>query len=125
MCGIIAIVRRPDGGDVVAAEAVIAPLRDAMPAVDGLDPTRPGADLATALGEAAARLEQADMLLRGVAGVRALLADRELGPTATGLAQQVTAAAATVEELGGGVPSEAVPARRGDGGHRRLEPRHS
>ena len=97
MCGIIAIVRRPGDRDPVDPGAVLDPLERALSTATGLDPTQPGVDLATAIRVAAEHLEVADTLLRGVPGVRALLADRQLGASASSLASQVQDAAAAVE----------------------------
>ena len=97
MCGIIAIVRRPDERGPADPSAVLAHLDDAVGEVGGLDPTQPGVDLATAIVRAAERLELADRLLRGVPGVRALLADGDLGTSAVTKAGQVESMAARVE----------------------------
>ena len=97
MCGIIAVVRRPDDREPTDPAQVRSLLGEAATAVDGLDPDHAGVDLAAAIGLAAERLEAADHLLRGVPGLRALLDDRELGADAVVRAEQVEAAAGTVE----------------------------
>jgi glutamine---fructose-6-phosphate transaminase (isomerizing) len=74
MCGIIAVVRRPDsrtppaGADVLELLDPVARLLDEAPQ----------SDLLADLREAGRRVSEADRLLRGVAGVRALLGDRTL-----------------------------------------------
>jgi glutamine---fructose-6-phosphate transaminase (isomerizing) len=74
MCGIIAVVRRPHDRTPPTSDELLA-LLDAVPRLlHDLDVDR----LADRLAEAADRVGRADELLRGVPGVRALLADRSL-----------------------------------------------
>src|SRR3954451_2128135 len=72
MCGIVAILTRPDGGHEVAPADVLAAL-DAAVAVP-LPPSAPPADVSSV----AANVEEADRLLRGVAGVTALATRADL-----------------------------------------------
>jgi glutamine---fructose-6-phosphate transaminase (isomerizing) len=74
MCGIIAVVRRPGGRTPPAARE----LRDLLDPVAALLDPAITSDLLERLRDAAGRLSTADELLRGVAGVRALVADPAL-----------------------------------------------
>ncbi len=76
MCGIIAVVRRPSTRAVPSAEAVRSLVELGLDAlVAAVDGTRAIDDGVT---DAAGALHDADLLLRGVAGVTVLLADRGL-----------------------------------------------
>ncbi len=72
MCGIVAIVTRPDGRAAPLPDEVLAPLDTAVALV-----LRPDASPAT-VAEVARLVSRADHLLRGVAGVSALVARPEL-----------------------------------------------
>jgi glutamine---fructose-6-phosphate transaminase (isomerizing) len=75
MCGIIAIVRRRSDRRAAPTGDELLALLGPVPAL--VDTARTGGS-ATDLAAAAARLSELDIALRGVAGVRALLADRAL-----------------------------------------------
>ncbi|HXH57941.1 SIS domain-containing protein [Iamia sp.] len=72
MCGIIAVARRPSDRTPPATATVLG-LVEGTPGL--VAEARTGADVHKALETAAAQLSEADHLLRGTAGVRALLAD--------------------------------------------------
>jgi glucosamine--fructose-6-phosphate aminotransferase (isomerizing) len=106
MCGIIAVVRRPSDRPTPAPEEVTARLDAASRHLDEAL-TRPLDDaLEGALADAAADLQQADQLLRGLAGLRAMLASRPLRASvqnlAAGLERQVVELEARLDAEGGG-----------------------
>ena len=68
MCGIIAIVQRPSRRQPPEAKDVLALLDEARSILDN-----DAADLASSVHRAAVAVEKVDRLLRGVAGVRALV----------------------------------------------------
>ena len=70
MCGIIAIVRKPDIGTVPSAAGLCSDLADA---VEAFDPT--AGELDTALLALASTMKSVDSALRGVTGVVALITD--------------------------------------------------
>ncbi len=73
MCGIVAVVRRPSRRTPPELDPLVDALRAAAAALpDDVEDARTSA---AALGEFAARVEAVDSPLRGVPGVRALLAD--------------------------------------------------
>jgi glucosamine--fructose-6-phosphate aminotransferase (isomerizing) len=75
MCGIIAVVRRQSGRALPDPAAVCDPLDHASRLLDALVSagTDLPADTATMVAEAAAWVQGADLLLRGVPGVRSLI----------------------------------------------------
>lgn len=93
MCGIIAVVRRPGGRTPPTSPELLDVLE---PVARLLDLDAPGG-LASALHEAAERVGDADRLLRGVPGVRALLGDRALLDTVANLAAGLTGQVAEIE----------------------------
>jgi glucosamine--fructose-6-phosphate aminotransferase (isomerizing) len=68
MCGIIAIVQRPPGRPAPDAKDVLALLDEARAVLD-----HDAADLAASVHRAAVGVEKVDRMLRGAAGVRALV----------------------------------------------------
>ena len=105
MCGIIAVVRRPSQRAIPAASEILEPLAGAARLLESFgDPQSttglhadPGSlDLAGLLTAAASEVATADVLLRGVAGVRALLETSALAVSVAnlidGLDHQVAAA---------------------------------
>ncbi len=98
MCGIIAVVRRPSHRMPPSPWEVTDRLEAAARRLDGLAGAGPfPADLATVLADAAAEVAAADALLRGVAGVRALIEAPVLGPAVTNLVAGLDRQAAEVE----------------------------
>ena len=93
MCGIIAVLRRRSDRTPPAPGEVLALLDGIAGEVRGA----PVADLAATLGALAERVGQADRLLRGTAGIRALLADRSLPATIAGLIEEATTVLAARE----------------------------
>jgi len=93
MCGIIAVLRRRSDRAIPASSEVIGLLEGLA---DQLGAAEPDA-LATAVASAAERVEAVNALLRGSVGVRALLADRTLGPVVESLASGVADALAQRE----------------------------
>ncbi len=88
MCGIIAVVRRPSTRRPPEPTDVTERLEAASRRLDGVDLAAPlPADLDVVLHDAAAEVAAADVLLRGVAGVRALLEHPALVPTVANLAE--------------------------------------
>ena len=103
MCGIIAIVRQrsrreaPSSAEVLALlEGVPGLLATAIAEASG---TADSSGLAMAVSGVAERVSAADLLLRGVPGVRALLADRALPATLDGLCGEGVARVADIEQL--------------------------
>ncbi len=98
MCGIIAVVRRPDERTPPTSAALLDLLDPVPRLLADLSPDR----LAAVLDQAALRVAEADGLLRGVPGVRALLADRALIDRIellmAGVAQQVDALERDLDE---------------------------
>jgi len=93
VCGIIAVVRRPSTRETPTAEAVIALVADqAARLVPG------AADLDEALIDVGRRLTEADELLRGVPGLRLMLADAGLGPRLLHHCGEILAAVIAEEE---------------------------
>lgn len=93
MCGIIAVVRRPSTRETPTAEAVIALVADqAVRLVSG------ATDLDDALTDIGRRLAEADRLLRGVPGLRLMLADDGLGPRLVHHCDEILAAVVAEEE---------------------------
>src|SRR5262245_5744702 len=97
MCGIIAVVRQPTGRDPASPADVLALVEQAMTDADPLAELPPGVELADLLGRVTEPLIQADALLRGVPGVRTLLADTSLAPTVDRLVAGVEARSDAVE----------------------------
>jgi len=92
MCGIIAIVRGPGHRPLPTSDDLLTRLHGVPALLD-----RPADDaLDAALDEAAALVEEVDRLLRGSAGVRALLGDRSL---VAGVDNLITAIAAQIERI--------------------------
>jgi glucosamine--fructose-6-phosphate aminotransferase (isomerizing) len=86
MCGIIAVVRRPSTRRPPSPEDVTGRLSRATELLDQLPSgAASGPQLAEVLTAAAAEVAAADALLRGVAGVRALLDDEMLVAATAGL----------------------------------------
>ena len=75
MCGIIAVLRRPSGRSPAEASEITPPLAAALAAL-----ADPVPDLVASVDRAAVLVESVDRLLRGTAGVRALLATPALLP---------------------------------------------
>ena len=73
MCGIIAVVRRPSTRPTPRASEVIDLVAGLAATVTGSE------DVTAALTVAGGRLAEADRLLRGVPGLRLMLADSALG----------------------------------------------
>ena len=93
MCGIIAVVRRPSTRETPTAAAVIDLVADQAVR---LAPGTP--DLSDALADVGRRLAEADALLRGVPGLRLMLADAGLGPALTHHCDEILAAVVAEEE---------------------------
>ncbi|HEY7938329.1 MAG TPA: glucosamine-6-phosphate synthase, partial [Acidimicrobiales bacterium] len=103
MCGIIAIVRQrsrreaPSPAEVLALlEGVPGLLATAIAEASG---TADSSGLAMAVSGVAERVSAADLLLRGVPGVRALLAHRPLPATLDNLCDEGVARVADIEQL--------------------------
>ena len=97
MCGIIAVVRRPDDREPTDPAQVRSLLGDAAAAVDGLDPDHAGVDLAAAIGLAAEHSRPwtpCSVAFPASAPCSTIVSS---GPTPSSLAEQVEAAAETVE----------------------------
>ncbi|MGE0143680.1 MAG: SIS domain-containing protein [Planctomycetota bacterium] len=92
MCGIIAVLRRRSPRVVPSRQDLEAPIKAALAVDLSLDAER----LVSSLEAAADRLEQVDRLLRGPAGVRALIENPELVDL---LSRELTALDAKVEAL--------------------------
>jgi len=75
MCGIIAVLRRPTTRSTPEADQVVGHVTNLASTIVG------AADVTAALGAAADKLEAADSLLRGVPGLRLMLADPNLAGT--------------------------------------------
>ncbi|MBK5224216.1 MAG: SIS domain-containing protein [Acidimicrobiia bacterium] len=85
MCGIIAVVRRPSGREAPSRGEVVAPVQHAVDLARSLGPVPdPGV-----VAEVASSLARADGLLRGVAGVTALLSGGDLGAEVAALLDEV------------------------------------
>jgi glucosamine--fructose-6-phosphate aminotransferase (isomerizing) len=83
MCGIIAVVRRASERTPPSTDELLGLLEAGSEALStALTAAFDSPDLPALLGRAAAPIEEADRLLHGVAGVRALLADAALVTTA-------------------------------------------
>src|SRR5690554_4486925 len=93
MCGIIAVVRRPSGRPVPAHHEVIAPVERAVE----LAHTLGAVPDATVVAQVADALAGSDLLLRGVAGVSALVANGSLGAELTALLSEVDRVVAGIE----------------------------
>ena len=93
MCGIIAVVRRPSTRETPTAEAVIA-----LVAAQAARLVPGAADLDEALIDVGRRLTEADELLRGVPGLRLMLADAGLGPRLVHHCGEILAAVVAEEE---------------------------
>jgi glucosamine--fructose-6-phosphate aminotransferase (isomerizing) len=92
MCGIIAIVRRPSSRQPVEAVALLSELDAVRPLLTT------GAELPLAeLTEAADRLEAVDAALRGVPGLRTLLADPVAAGRIGAVVAELTEAAERIE----------------------------
>jgi glutamine---fructose-6-phosphate transaminase (isomerizing) len=87
MCGIVAVLRRPSRREPPSSGELVAGLEAAVAAVG---------DLSTLAGAADA-VEAVDAALRGVPGVRALLADTELAPTLAAVLDRLDAEVARIE----------------------------
>jgi glucosamine--fructose-6-phosphate aminotransferase (isomerizing) len=83
MCGIIAVVQRP----ARRAAPDLAPLLDSL--VEARAALQAGSDVVDATGHAATALEQVDLALRGVPGVRALLAHPETALSIDGAVAEI------------------------------------
>jgi glucosamine--fructose-6-phosphate aminotransferase (isomerizing) len=111
MCGIIAVVRRPSDRPVPDAHGVLAGLEQAAGLIPetSVERAEPGR-----LEQAADRLAQADGLLRGLPGLRSLLADldcrRELDRLAAELERRVERLEARIDTEPASVPPEALEA---------------
>jgi glucosamine--fructose-6-phosphate aminotransferase (isomerizing) len=117
MCGIIAVVRRPSDRSAPTAAEVTGLLDAAATTLAGL-----GSEVdAATLSEAAGLINSADVLLRGVPGITALVRDRDLlasvGHRARALGEQVAAIDERLDHVGadalaagGGAGLEAVNA---------------
>lgn len=97
MCGIIAVVRRRSEATPASSADVLTLVEQAVEVAAGLADLPPGPDLAALLAAATRPLREADRLLRGSPGVRTLLADPTLAPTADRLVAAVEARADEVE----------------------------
>ena len=97
MCGIIAVLRRRARRATPGAADVLAALDAALSAVPERSPDP--ADLGTRLARAAAGLDRADALLRGVPGVRLLAADSAVFARLRTATEELTARAARIEEV--------------------------
>ncbi len=109
MCGIIAVLRRRSDRPLPTAREII-PLLESAPSMLGAAFEQP--EPAAALHAVADGLERADRLLRGVAGLRALLADRSLAAAVGELCAATTTSIDAVEsELDAGAAVHEVAAR--------------
>jgi len=88
MCGIIAVLRRRSDRPVPAPDELTAILRGAADEVAAA----PVADLGRTLSAVVERVEALDRLLRGTAGIKALLGERALPGTIDGLVESIAAA---------------------------------
>ncbi len=108
MCGIIAVVRRPSTRPTPSADEVVD-------LVAGLAESIPGAaDITAALAAAGDRLAEADGLLRGVPGLRLMVADRSLSSSLQhhcGALRDVVAAEEARLERDGGLETKELEAR--------------
>ncbi len=111
MCGIIAVLRPPGARLAPSADDVTGPLHDAVAALASDLP------LVAACGRAADRLEAGDALLRGTAGVWALVHDRRLLAEVEGLTAQVGEA---IKDIEAGLDAD-PRGHDGDGEHDPLE----
>lgn len=93
MCGIIAVVRRPSTRETPTAAAVIDLVAGQAARMALGTP-----DLSDALTEVGRHLAEADALLRGVPGLRLMLADDGLGPALIHHCDGILAAVAAEEE---------------------------
>ncbi|HZD02101.1 MAG TPA: SIS domain-containing protein [Actinomycetes bacterium] len=111
MCGIIAVVRRPSDRPVPDARGIVAGLEQARGLLPDtpVDQGEPGR-----LERAAERLDEADGLLRGLPGLRCLLADgacrRELDTLAAELERRLERLEASIDTGPASVPREALEA---------------
>ncbi|MBA3282923.1 MAG: glucosamine-6-phosphate synthase, partial [Acidimicrobiia bacterium] len=104
MCGIIAVLRRRSDRTAPTGSELLALLDGGAVALAGADPVT----LASVVDDVAARVEEADRLLRGTPGLQALLADRALPTMLGGLAGDIGAALATCEAGLDDQPGEAA-----------------
>ena len=93
MCGIIAVVRRRSERQAPSPASLIEPLEGAAAELAAA----PSAELHAVLEALAARAEGVDRLLKGTAGIAALLADRSLSATIDGLVAELVAVLAERE----------------------------
>ena len=93
MCGIIAVLRRRSERTPPTSAELLALLDGGAARLAGAD----AASLATVVAGLADQVAEADRLLRGTPGIRALLADRSLAASIDGLVADATAALAACE----------------------------
>ena len=106
MCGIIAVVRRPSDRRPPELAELLAAVEGAamlVPAAGGGDGAE-GWDAAASLAEAAKALSDVDQRLRGIPGLRCLLADPEGRARLDGLAAELER---RVDRLEAGIDAEA------------------
>jgi glucosamine--fructose-6-phosphate aminotransferase (isomerizing) len=104
VCGIIAVVSRPSRREPTPSADVVAALEGIVAALDGTDPER--------LRAVATALSSVDSSLRGVPGVRTLLADSRVVERITHTVDQVAGAVAAAERTleGGGIGDDELEA---------------
>jgi len=106
MCGIIAVVRRRTQAAPASGEAVITALDEAL-LLAGTVSSAADHELTEHLLALAGHVESADRALRGLPGVRALLAERTLAPA---VLARIDGVAAHVVELERALDAGAAPA---------------
>ena len=97
MCGIIAVLRRPGERLPPSPDEVLGLLEGAATTLAALGPTSEGRELTAGLLDAAGRVEEADRLLKGPPGVRALVGHPRLAPAADTWLEGLGASLAAVE----------------------------
>jgi len=102
MCGIIAVVRRRSDRATPTSDELVHPLEGAAERLLAA----PASELSHAIAGVAERVEQVDRLLRGTAGIAALLGDRSLPAVLASLVAEIGAALASVE---GGLDDDPAP----------------
>jgi len=102
MCGIIAVVRRRSDRATPTSDELVHPLEGAAERLSAA----PASELSHAIAGVAERVEQVDRLLRGTAGIAALLGDRSLPAVLASLVAEIGAALASVE---GGLDDDPAP----------------
>ncbi|MFT7608193.1 MAG: glucosamine--fructose-6-phosphate aminotransferase (isomerizing) [Candidatus Aldehydirespiratoraceae bacterium] len=108
MCGIIAVVRRPSTRSTPTAGDVLDPIVGLAAAL------RDASDLTEALRVTGDELTAADTLLRGVPGVRLLLADRAVAPALAHHCGEIQMAIEAIEaamEAGAALPTAELERR--------------